>query len=143
MTQNETDSREAKALALQQVSAPATGLLVTGIVGAAFSLFAILGSGLGSLAHFGRRWADDMLDWYEEMFEGFFALGFSVVGLVIAGFIIFAALKMKELQQWGVAVAASALAVIPCVSPCCIIGLPIGIWCLVVLMRPEVKDAFF
>lgn len=141
MTQNETDS-SAKTLALQQVSAPATGLLVTGIVGAAVSLLTIMGTGLGSLTHFGRRWADDMPDWYGEMFEGFFAMGFSVVGLAIAGFIIFAALKMKDLQQWGVAVAASVLAVIPCVSPCCVLGLPIGIWCLVVLMRPDVKDAF-
>jgi hypothetical protein len=28
------------------------------------------------------------------------------------------------------------------VSPCCFIGLPIGIWALIVLAKPEVKAAF-
>ena len=37
---------------------------------------------------------------------------------------------------------ASILAMIPCLSPCCLIGLPIGIWALVILMKPEVKAAF-
>ena len=50
--------------------------------------------------------------------------------------------EMKELKQWNIAVVASVLAMVPCISPCCIIGLPIGIWALVVLMRPDVKDAF-
>jgi hypothetical protein len=31
---------------------------------------------------------------------------------------------------------------IPCISPCCLLGLPIGIWALVVLLKPEVKAAF-
>jgi hypothetical protein len=29
----------------------------------------------------------------------------------------------------------------PCTSPCCLVGGTIGIWALVVLMRPEVKSA--
>ena len=37
---------------------------------------------------------------------------------------------------------ASILAVVPCVSPCCLVGLPIGIWALVVLSKPEVKSQF-
>jgi hypothetical protein len=56
--------------------------------------------------------------------------------------VIFAALKMKDLTQWSLAVAASILVMIPCISPCCLIGLPVGIWSLVVLMRPDVKAAF-
>jgi hypothetical protein len=77
-----------------------------------------------------------------DFYEGAFAIGSSFVELLVAGFIIFAAIKMKDMEQWGLAVAASILAMIPCISPCCIIGLPVGIWCLTVLMRPEVKDAF-
>ncbi len=129
-------------LARQQATGPAIGLLITGIVGAFFALFTVLGIGLGSLAMFGRRWIDDVPDWYGEMFEGAFAMGSAVVGLAVAVFIIFAALKMKDLQQWGLAVAAAVLAMLPCISPCCLIGLPVGIWSLVVLMRPEIKSAF-
>ena len=37
---------------------------------------------------------------------------------------------------------ATIIAMVPCISPCCLVGLPIGIWALVVLMKPEVKAAF-
>lgn len=60
--------------------------------------------------------------------------------LGISTFIIYAALKMKALEAWGVAVAGSILAIV--VSPGNWIGLPIGIWALVVLTRPPVRLAF-
>lgn len=129
-----------------QVSGPSVGLLVTGIIGAIFSLGGLISMGLGagitSLAGFGADWMDEFPYDIDEIWEGAFAMGSSLVGLLVAAFIIYAALKMKEMQQWGLAVAASILAMIPCISPCCIVGLPIGIWCLVVLTRPEVKNAF-
>jgi hypothetical protein len=31
---------------------------------------------------------------------------------------------------------------IPCLSPCCCLGLPIGIWALVVLLDNNVKASF-
>jgi hypothetical protein len=123
-----------------QVSGPSTGLLITGIIGAIFSLVTffslIIGTGLGFLG-----W-DRLPDQYEELWEGAAGMGSSFIGILVAGFIIYAALKMKELNQWGLAMAASILAMIPCISPCCILGLPIGIWCLTVLTKPEVKSAF-
>ena len=129
-----------------QVSGPSVGLLVTGIIGAVFSLGGLISMGIGagitSLAGFGADWMDEIPYNIEEIWEGAFAMGSLLVGLLVAAFIIYVALKMKEMQQWGLAVAASILAMIPCISPCCIVGLPIGIWCLVVLTRPEVKNAF-
>lgn len=123
-----------------QVSGPSIGLLVTGIIGAIFSLAGLilctLGTGIGSIM------ADRVSERYTEFYEGAAGIASSFVGILVAAFIIYVSLKMKELNQWGLCVAASVLAMIPCISPCCIIGLPIGIWCLVVLMRPEVKAAF-
>jgi len=49
---------------------------------------------------------------------------------------------MKELRNWTLAMVASILAMVPCIGACCLIGIPIGIWSLVVLMKPEVKAAF-
>jgi len=37
--------------------------------------------------------------------------------------------------------AGSIVAMVPC-NICCLLGLPFGIWALVVIVRPEVKDAF-
>lgn len=125
-----------------QVNGPSVGLLVTGIIGGIFSLFILVALGIGmSIGSFwGWEWRH--AKFYEDFIEGVFGMGSAFVGLIIAAFIIYAALKMKDLKQWGLAVAASVLAMIPCISPCCLIGLPIGIWALVVLMKPEVKEAF-
>ncbi len=126
--------------AARQVSGPSTGLLITGIIGAIFSLATffslVIGTGLGFIGWRG------LPDKYEELWEGAAGMGSSFIGILVAIFIIYAALKMKDLNQWGLAMAASILAMIPCISPCCIIGLPIGIWCLVVLTKPEVKATF-
>lgn len=126
--------------AYRQVSGPSVGLLITGILGGILSITALISISIGTsissiITH---RFSDR----YEELYEGAFGIGSSFVGILIAAFIIYAALKMKELSQWGLCVAACVLAMIPCISPCCIIGLPIGIWCLVILLRPEVKEAF-
>ena len=67
---------------------------------------------------------------------------FNVISMGIAAVILVGALKMKNLQNYGLAMAATILAMIPCLSPCCLIGLPIGIWSLVMLLKPEVKTAF-
>jgi hypothetical protein len=37
---------------------------------------------------------------------------------------------------------AAILALVPCTSPCCLAGIPAGIWALVVLAKPEVKAGF-
>lgn len=126
--------------ASRQVSGPATGLLVTGIIGAFFAVVGLFISilGMGITPFF----KDGIPDRYSEFWEGTVGASSSIVEIVVAGFIIFAALKMRELKQWELSLAACIVAMIPCVSPCCILGLPIGIWALVVLLRPEVKEAF-
>jgi hypothetical protein len=43
----------------------------------------------------------------------------------------------------GFAILASIITAIPCLtSACCLLGLPIGIWALIVLFQPDVKAAF-
>lgn len=59
---------------------------------------------------------------------------------LLAGVIMFAALKMKRLQSYWLAVAGSVLAML--VTPGNLLGLPIGIWSLVVLSDGEVRSAF-
>jgi hypothetical protein len=96
----------------------------------------MLGTGLGSFTAGGRE--EQILNYL----SGGVGVATSAVGLLIAGIIIYAAIEMKNLRQWGLAMAASILAMVPCISPCCIIGLPMGIWSLIVLQKTEVKSAF-
>lgn len=130
--------------AAEQVRLPAVFLLVTGILGAvgqAISLlFTILGTGL-DLADAGGSLGPSE-EALASLMSGTMAVVFAILGLLAAAVIIYGALKMKDLQSHPLAVAAAVVAMVPCVSPCCLLGLPVGIWALVVLLRPEVKAAF-
>ena len=55
---------------------------------------------------------------------------------------LIAAIRMKELRSYGLAMAGAILGMLPYLSPCCLLGLPFGIWALVVLADPAVKAAF-
>jgi tRNA A-37 threonylcarbamoyl transferase component Bud32 len=60
--------------------------------------------------------------------------------LVLSSIMLVAGLMMKRLAGYGLAVAGAILAIL--VTPGNLIGLPIGIWALVVLSRREVREAF-
>ena len=126
-----------------QVSGPSIGLLVTGVVGGIFSFLGLIMSFMGtSISSIMADRFEDFDDRYTQIYEGAAGIASSLIGILVAAFIIYAALKMKELNLYGLCMVASILAMIPCISPCCVIGLPIGIWCLVVLTKPEIKEAF-
>src|SRR5688572_8346951 len=81
-------------------------------------------------------------DQYMQYMSGGLGVVSGIIGLGISAFIVWAAMQMKQLRNWNMSVAASIVAMIPCIGPCCIIGIPIGIWSLMTLMKPEVKAAF-
>ncbi|HNQ87031.1 MAG TPA: protein kinase [Verrucomicrobiota bacterium] len=60
--------------------------------------------------------------------------------LLLSSIIILAALKMRHLEAYRLAVVGSILAIL--ITPGNIIGLPVGIWSLVVLARQDVRKAF-
>jgi predicted Zn finger-like uncharacterized protein len=49
---------------------------------------------------------------------------------------------MMRLRSHPFAVVAMVMQVIPCTGVCCVATLPFGVWGLVVLNRPDVKDGF-
>jgi hypothetical protein len=61
--------------------------------------------------------------------------------LIWGAVVLMGGLKMKSLTSWGSALTGVIFAMLPC-NPCCLLGLPFGIWALVVMQRPEVKEAF-
>jgi hypothetical protein len=127
--------------ASSMVSGPAIGLIAVGIIGILFQLASILmnllGAGMGVLGAAGGN--NEALG---SLFSGVIGLAFNALCLVLGGVVIFGATKMKSLQGYGLAMAAAVIALVPCTSPCCVLGLPIGIWALVVLLNQEVKGAF-
>ena len=76
-----------------------------------------------------------------ENMKGPMTTAIRLVGVAIGGFIIFGGIKMKKLESYGVCIAASIVALLPCPF-CCLITLPFGIWSLVALSSAEVKNYF-
>ncbi len=106
----------------QQVKGPAIGLMITGILNwIAIPFLAAAGAIMEA------RWQGALI-WLP------------LAALVIGGVIFGAGLKLKRLEAFRLSVIGSLLASL--ISPGNLLGLPIGIWALVVLARREVRAAF-
>ncbi|MDX1997264.1 MAG: hypothetical protein SF066_06060 [Thermoanaerobaculia bacterium] len=126
-----------------KVQPAAIGLMIAGGVGILLGLFSLLSSVLGLGA-----WTMPDLGGDNEQFArllqsstGAFGMIMNVLGLAVCAFVIWSGLQMKSLKGWQMCMAGSIAAMIPCFG-CYLIGIPMGIWALVVLLKPEVKAAF-
>lgn len=124
------------------VAGPAIGLIVTAALGYLATVFGAVWNIVGPRMGMNQPGVDPEMQKFITMFSGTMGVVSGILGLVVSSLILFGALKMKKCQSYGWAMAASILAVIPCISPCCLVGIPIGIWALVVLSKPEVKAQF-
>lgn len=131
--------------AAAMVKGPAIALMVvSGItfVIEIFSIFAnLLGISFMSAGDMSQFEGMEGMEWMAPLMSGTFTVVWGLFVLAISAAIFFGALKMKALQSYGLAMTATILAMIPCFSLCCI-GIPFGIWSLVILLKPEVKSAF-
>jgi hypothetical protein len=67
----------------------------------------------------------------------------ALVGWVtIESGIIWGSIAMLRLQGYRNAMTGAVLAVIPVCSPCFVLGIPFGIWAIVVLLRTDVRARF-
>jgi hypothetical protein len=126
-----------------QLNGPGIAMIVLGALNIVLVLirlaFTLAGIGMSSLA--GNSAENDA----GKMLVGFFAtFGLAIlgVGLIGALIILFGGIKMRRMENYSLCMVASIVAMIPCVSCCFLIGIPIGIWSLVILSKPEVKNAF-
>ncbi len=125
--------------ARSRVSAPATWLVVTGALGLPAQAFGIAVNFLqvGGLDLGGGPQDPAFL----VFFTGF-GLLMAALGIVLSIVVIVGALRMMRLENYGLSIAAAVIAMAPGLSPCCLLGLPFGIWALVVLCDGRVKAAF-
>ena len=125
-----------------QVRGPAIGLVVTGILGGlgaiGNAIFSMINSA-AQQAQYRNAGVPESMMW---MFGSGMIIVLTAIGVAFSILVLFAGMKMMKLQSYGLSMAGSIVAMVPCLSPCCCIGLPIGIWALIVLMKPEVKQAF-
>ena len=130
--------------ALQLVKGPAIGLKVTAIVG-----LVLVAAGLamnvltlGGFQIFPQQINDPQMQKLLSSLSGGLGIVQGIIGGVVGVIVLIGAAKMQKLQSYQFALTASIVAMVPCISPCCVFGLPFGIWALVVLNKPEVKSQF-
>ena len=107
----------ATAIARQQVQAPAVAILIT--VGLNYLLLVSLSASLAT---------------------GVPRLPFALVAGAITALVVVGAVQMWRGKTYALAVVASVLVMI--IPPACIVGLPLGVWALLVLSRREVRELF-
>ena len=124
------------------VAGPAIALMVVAIIGLvggplSFVFFALGGSG---------AFAGDRVRGQQEAMSdaavGVLGMVAASTAIAVSIVMLMGALRMQKLQSYGLALTGSILAMIPLLSPCCLLGLPFGIWSLTVLNRDDVKRAF-
>ena len=124
----------------QQVQTPGLLLTIVGIVGAVLQAVSILlnlvGVGVGAVG------ASEMPEFVGQMLSGVIGIVFSAIAIGVGVFVAYAGMQMRQLRNYTLSMIGAIVAMIPCLSPCCCLGLPVGIWALVVLFKPGVRDAF-
>lgn len=65
-----------------------------------------------------------------------------IVGLVFNVVAIVGSIDMLKLKSFRNAQIGAVVTVIPCCSPCFVLGIPFGIWALVILRQPGVRESF-
>ena len=118
-----------------RVSAPAIGLMVAGGLGAAWTLLWMLFIGIFGVAALADPDARAALPGVGL----WMAVG--VVSLALSGLTIYGGWQMRQLRGWGLSLTGAVAAMLPCAG-CCILGLPMGIWALIVLIDNDVKRSF-
>jgi len=126
----------------QELKGPAIGLIVTGSLNAMAGVLVLL-SGVFRLIVEGPTagFADDAerLGYVIGTVAGY---GAGALSLCAAPVIIFGGVAMLRGKSLTFARSAAILAMIPITSCCCIGGIPIGIWALQSLRKPEIAAYF-
>ena len=119
------------------VSGPATALMVVAVLYVLYAFYLIVAMifnlGFGSMT--------GQLGWVSGALATVINVFVVLLHFLFAGVIFYGASQMKSLKNYNLAMAASVVAMLPC-GYCCCVGLAVGIWSLVILMKPEVKAAF-
>lgn len=132
--------------AADTLKVPAIFLIIIGAIGILAALWGIIQSATGmNDATMAQLMSDPNLPPMVKQMVGTsqsFGAVSNVIVLLTSAFVIYGALQMMRLQNFGMAMGSAIVAMIPCFGPCCCLGIPVGIWALVLLNKPEIKASF-
>jgi predicted Zn finger-like uncharacterized protein len=127
--------RDRRSEARGKVAGPAIALMITG--GLAIALV-LLSAGLIAFGLTAGGPQPPQEELVPQLIGNAIGLG---LGLLWGLLLIVGGMKMRKLESYALSMTASIVAMLPCTS-CCLLGLPFGIWALVVLGQSDVKESF-
>ena len=146
-----------QAAALEAVKNPAICLILTGLLNIVLSLWGAVESvffpvnidqQLAAVPQFNDPQVQKFLSdpqvthFLHLLFSPAILLTNDLFTLTMSILVLVGALRMKALRSYEFSMIAALLALLPCVTSCCLIGLPFGIWAIIVLRRPGIKSQF-
>lgn len=146
----DASGREAAA---DRVKVPAIGLIVVGVINVILSVWGLIqvlfvkpdvaqfNAQMDQLNSVNPQIGQFMQQWVHFLY-GPFGIANYIFQLIISVLILMGALKMLKLRSFEFSYAAAILSFLPCISPCCCLGLVFGIWAIVVLSKADVKTQF-
>jgi len=128
---------------LQRLRAPGTALIIAASLNGMIGVIALLGGLLRLSGLSGRE--ELPIDEVERMgyvTSTVLTYGISVLSLLLAPVIIYGAVRMMQGKNYRMARVAAMVAINPFTACCFVVSVPIGIWAMVLLGKPEVKAVF-
>ena len=130
--------------AREALNVPSLLLIIFGSLNVLFAIYGLVAGGMNK-AQMAQLLNDPNMPQQAKdliaMMAGAGSKVFGLLGMVIAGLMVFGGVQMRNLKSYGLAMTACILGMLPCTN-CCCVTLPIGIWALTILMKPEIKSSF-
>jgi hypothetical protein len=142
--------------AKSMVKGPAIGLIVTGVLAILASLYNFVNVAMlpevfaaerkkvddnANMPADQKKMTKDVLDVYEQ-YAPAVLIGSGILGLACGALTILGGVRMMGLKSAGLTKTGAILSMIPCTGACCPLGLGFGIWAIMVLGKPDVKEAY-
>jgi hypothetical protein len=132
----ESGEPDARGIAIKALRGPSLALLITGVAwGGGAVVFTLVAAILVSVILLTRSdvQVSDLIDLRDSL---------QLIAALPSCFIAYGAWCMRRGVRYRVSMTAAILACIPMISPMIWIGIPFGIWALIVLRRKDVRAAF-
>lgn len=126
---------------MKKLRSPAVALICLGALNALAAVMLLLGR-LANLIRGNERVITDEAERLGYQTAMIYFPLVSLLSIAAAPVIIIGGVQMLNARKYSLAVLASILAMIPLTSVCCLPGVGIGLWALIVLRNPEVRAAF-
>jgi hypothetical protein len=125
------------------LNAPGILLIVLGAIGVLMALVSLLPFGSQEAQLAAMLDNPDLPSAWKELIPRLTGLSrlSSLVSMAVYGVVIAGGVQLRNLKSYPLAVAACFAAMLPCQCACCF-GIPVGIWTLIVLFKPEVRAQF-